>query len=93
MKGNDIMMISKKFDNFINELNEKFENVSVRVDLDSNDKEFNNYTIIVNSTKSDKRYVFKVYDKRHMSSIGEFCYKFFKTQNEMIEYIMSKVVE
>ena len=87
------MMISKKFDNFISDLQQNVDNVDIRVDYDLNN-EFNNYTIVVNKRQNDKkRYVFKVYDKRHMSSIGEFCYKFFKTQDKMIEYIMSKVVE
>ena len=94
MKGIDIMMISKKFDNFVYYLNEKFQNVSVRVDLDYNDKEFNNYTIVVNKRQNDKkRYVFKIYDKHHMSSIGEYCCKYFKTQNEMIDKILEKVTE
>ena len=87
------MMISKKFDNFITDLQQNVDNVDIRVDYDLNN-EFNNYTILVNKQQNDKkRYVFKVYDKHHMSSIGEYCCKYFKTQNEMIDKILEKVTE
>ena len=89
----DNMLISKKLDNFMEELQENCQNVDIRVDLDL-EYEFNNYTIVVNKRQNDKkRYVLKVYDKHHMSSIGEYCYKYFKTQNDIINEIMKKVVE
>lgn len=87
------MMISKKFDNFITDLEQNVDNVDIRVDYDLND-EFNNYTILVNKRQNDKkRYIFKIYDKHHMSSIGEYYYKYFRTQNEMIDKILDKVTE
>ena len=87
------MLISKKLDNFLSELENTCDKVDIRVDLD-NEYKFNNYTIVVNKRYNDKkRYVLKIYDKCHMSSIGEYCYKYFKTQNDIIKEIMTKINE
>jgi hypothetical protein len=87
------MLVSKKIDNFINELEESVENVEIRVNYDL-DNEFDNYMIVVNRRQKDKkRYMFKIYNKNHMTSIGEYCYKYFKTQNEMIDEILKRVTE
>ena len=48
------MMISKKFDNFISDLQQNVDNVDIRVDYDLNN-EFNNYTILVNKRQNDKK--------------------------------------
>ena len=48
------MMISKKFDNFITDLQQNVDNVDIRVDFDVNN-EFNNYTIVVNKRQNDKK--------------------------------------
>ena len=85
------MLVSKKIDKFINEL-QNVENVEIRVNYDLD--EFDNYTILLNrQQKNKKRYMFKIYNKNHMTSIGEYCYKYFKTQNEMIDEILKRVTE
>lgn len=86
------MMISKKLDNFVNNLHFSTDKVDVRkeffVSIDG-EKVFDYYYIVVRGV--EKRYIFKIYDKNHMSSIGEFNHKYFKTQQNMIDYITNIV--
>ena len=89
--------VSKKFDNFVNELSKNFEINKIKVETvyyfstECDEKLFMYYLIRVRF--DNKNYLFKVYDKNHMSSVGEYCRKYFSSQQKMIDEIMSKVVK
>lgn len=89
------MLVSKKIDDFMLDLKE-LEITGVRVeavyilDRESHEEEFSHWTVII---KRGKSYVFKIYNKNHMTSIGQFTYKYFSSQIKMISFIQDALAD